>query len=124
MNGKIVGLIVVGLAVMGLLFTPAALAYSDALKGATGGDQALAVSPTKKVSPTPKKVTPTPIMKMQVTLANTTPTPMATAPARHSYVQGVPKSNLGEPLGIGIKNVSPTPSRYQSVIPTVTPRPL
>ncbi|WP_424357247.1 hypothetical protein [Methanocella sp. MCL-LM] len=118
MNVKLVSMIVLGIAVLGLLLAPAALAYSDALKGATGGEKAQAASPTMKVSPMPKKITPTPIMKMQVRTSNATPGINETPPARHSYIQGVPKSDLGEPLGIGTQNVSALLERGSKKRPT------
>jgi hypothetical protein len=131
---------------VGLIFAPAALAYSDALKGEAGASQPQAAGTKKIVSPTPKKITPTPMMKMaaviptkkvmptatakpvtkkQVRMATATPKPTVTPPVRHSYAAGtgIPTSKVGEPLGIGMKNISPTPSRYKSVIPTATARP-
>jgi hypothetical protein len=57
-------------------------------------------------------------VKKQVRMATATP-----KPARHSNVVGVPTTPAGEPMGVGMKNVSATPSRYQSIKPTATARP-
>lgn len=123
MNVKLVAVIVVSIAALGLLIAPVALAYSDALKGAASGEEKQVKGVALKASPTPvKKITPTPVMKMQVRMATATPVP--TTVARHSNVVGVPTTPAGEPMGIGMKNVSATPSRYQSLRPTATARPM
>ena len=118
MKCKKFALIAVGLAVLGLIISPVALAYSDALKGSAAVEKAQMATPTMKVSPTPKKITPTPVMKMQVRMSNETPVANETMPARHSYIQGVPKSDLGEPLGIGTQNVTALLERGSKKKPT------